>query len=142
MYLKPEPEYEVFVREQSSNSNSPAGQIDEYLHNQNVKLSLGGNWFESENLEGMFPVEEADLSAGTNGKGPSRTGWMKCAKVRTPKAFEEVKRALLRMEEDLPLDLRNDWGVWNEYEQARMKKLPFEMFGLVSSDVNTGPYCN
>lgn len=149
MYLKPEPEYDQFLKDYlSANSTpasaSPSGPIDEYLYIQNVNLTMGGNWFDTEVLEGMFdPSQGQDQGLGVGGnqnrtskssntQGASSRGWMKCAKVRTPKAYEEVKRGLLKIEEDLPESCRNNWQVWNEQEKACMKSVIPEMFGLVS----------
>lgn len=143
MYLKPEPEYEQLLREQlDPSSSSPSGPIDEYLYIQNVNLSMGGDWYFGEDLGSMFDFEAAASDGNGNGNGTGNTqsasskvnsrAWMKCAKVRTPKAYEEVKMALKKLELDLPVECRNNWEVWNEHERAAVKPMRSDFFSLVS----------
>lgn len=111
MYLKPEPEFEQRIRDQSqSSSASPAaafGSIDEYLFQQNIKITHGPDFLAQmtgqSNSQGQSPG-----STASQGKG-----WQRCAKVRTPKAFEEVRLALMKIEIDLPPERRTDWTIWD-----------------------------
>lgn len=43
----------------------------------------------------------------------SGRGWTRCARVRTPKAYEQVHQALIKMESDLPPDRRTNWETWD-----------------------------
>lgn len=110
MYLRPEPEYEQKIQEQSSQSQSPSGPIDEYLFFENVNMTHGPD-FLAQKLNSM--------GHGQQGTSPSESstsqgkGWMKCAKIRTPKAYEEVRLALLKVEIDLPEERRTDWTIWD-----------------------------
>ena len=38
---------------------------------------------------------------------------MRCARVRTPKTYEEIKAALFKVEDDLPPERRTNWAVWD-----------------------------
>ena len=38
---------------------------------------------------------------------------MRCAKVRTPKAYQEVYDALKRAEADMPPERRTNWEIWD-----------------------------
>lgn len=55
---------------------------------------------------------------GSNGASPANVSarsraWTRTARIRTPKAFEEVRSALLRLEADLAPDMRTNWEVWD-----------------------------
>ena len=130
MYLKPEPEYEERVRSQSQ-SQSPSGPIDEYLFFENVTVTHGPD-FLAQKLDSMGQgPSPSDSSASSQGKG-----WMRCAKVRTPKAYEEVRMALMKVEMDLPPERRTDWSIWDgrvqpwHYSASRMDNYPLVSFGL------------
>jgi hypothetical protein len=99
IYLKPEPEFEERLREQSQ-SASPSGPIDEYLFYQNVKITHGAD----------FLCQSAAASGTPSSQGKT---WMRCARVRTPKAYAEVRLALEKIEIDLPPERRTDWTVWD-----------------------------
>jgi len=103
IYLKPEPEFEQMLREQSQ-SVSPSGPIDEYLFYQNVNLTHGPDFLGKQGETGS----EAAGNASSQGKT-----WMRCARIRTPKAYAEVRLALEKIEIDLPIERRTDWGVWD-----------------------------
>jgi hypothetical protein len=103
MYLKPEPEFEKMRREQSQDISPPA-PIDEYLYFQNVNLSQGPDLYGNQSPS----AEDMQWTASSQGKA-----WMRCAKVRTPKAYEEVKLALMKVEIDLPMERRTDWTMWD-----------------------------
>lgn len=103
MYLKPEPSYDQLCREQSQ-SVSPAAPIDEYLFYQNVKMTHGPDYLGQQNQ---------NVAAGQGASSPQSKAWMRCAKVRTPKAYEEVRLALMKVEVDLPPERRTDWTMWD-----------------------------
>lgn len=106
MYLRPEPEFEQAQRNQSQ-SVSPQAPIDEYLFYQNVNMTHGPDFLANRtDNAGQSPSS----TGGTGGQGK---GWMRCAKIRTPKAFEEVKLALLKVEADLPPERKTDWTIWD-----------------------------
>jgi hypothetical protein len=103
MYLKPEPEFEQLCREQSQ-SVSPSAPIDEYLFYQNVNITHGPDYLGQQNsASGTTP----------GGSLPQNKAWMRCAKVRTPKAYEEVRLALMKVEIDLPPERRTEWTMWD-----------------------------
>jgi hypothetical protein len=104
IYLKTEPEFEQMLREQSQ-SASPSGPIDEYLFYQNVNLTHGPD----------FLGQQAAASGSASSQGKT---WMRCARVRTPKAYAEVRLALEKIEIDLPPERRTDWTVWDGRVQA------------------------
>lgn len=148
MYLKPEPEYERTLREQST-SISPPGPIDEYLYIQNVNLTMGGDFFSGETIEEMFGTAGNQANGGGGGIGvgvgtqrPAQAqakgnnnskAWMKCARVRTPKAYEEVKVALEKIEKDLPPEYKFNWGAWNQQERDAARPMRSDMFSMVRS---------
>jgi len=103
IYLKPEPEFEQMLREQSQ-SVSPSAPIDEYLFYQNVNLTHGADFL------GQQP---GTSSAASGNATPQDKTWMRCARVRTPKAYAEVRLALEKIEIDLPAERRTDWTIWD-----------------------------
>lgn len=116
MYLKPEPGWEArlhqssrhsslsgsFIGASASGSNSaspmshisPSGPIDEYLRAQNYAAASGRD----------------PLGVG---KADEKKGWMRTARIRNPTAFDEVRLALMRVEEDLPPERRTNWEAWD-----------------------------
>ena len=91
MYLAPEPGWDANLLR--SNGSSPhTGNIDDFLRFQNQ-------------------------SAGQMGQEEGR-GWTRCAKIRTPKAYEQVRQALLALERDLPQEMRTNWEVWDGIASA------------------------
>lgn len=50
--------------------------------------------------------------AGANANPKSRS-WTRTARIRNPKAYEEVRGALLRLEADLPPERQTNWEVWD-----------------------------
>jgi hypothetical protein len=53
-------------------------------------------------------------STGSPASGnPKNKSWTRTARIRTPKAFEEVHLALMRLEADLPPERRTNWEVWD-----------------------------
>ena len=132
MYLKPEPSFERLLREQSQ-SVSPPGIIDEYLSYQNWAASLGwGEGTSSSLSSSSAPSPSASQRKGSlDGKG-----WMRTAKVRTPHAYEEVRAALLRIEEEMPPERRTNWEVWDGHVQDwHFSNLRKEFISLVSIDL-------
>lgn len=133
MYLRPEPEYEQRIRSQSqSQSHSPSGPIDEYLYFENVNMTHGPD-FLAQKLNFGSQNRSQGGSPGDSSNGQGGKGWMRCAKIRTPKAYEEVKLALLNVEMDLPPERRTDWSIWDgrvqdwHYTAARV-----DFYSLVS----------
>ncbi len=106
MYLKPEAGWQDRLRETMTNSPesfggnntviSPPNWLDEYL---------SVDWT-------MEASPERILDTGRRGSAAGK-GWMRCAKKRTPKAYDEVRMALLAIEKDLPPERRTDWEVWD-----------------------------
>ena len=48
-----------------------------------------------------------------NASASSGKGWMRTARIRTPKAYDEVRQALMKIEADLPPERRTEWGTWD-----------------------------
>jgi hypothetical protein len=116
MYLKPEPGWEARLHQSSRHSSlsgsfsgasasgsnsaspmshiSPSGPIDEYLRAQNYAAASGRD----------------PLGVG---KADEKKGWMRTARIRNPTAFDEVRLALMRVEEDLPPERRTNWEAWD-----------------------------
>jgi hypothetical protein len=81
----------------------------------------------------------SNASTGVDGASPAKTrGWMRTAKIRTPKAFEEIKCALLKAEEHLAPERRTDWDSWDGRDAAWYfdKKVRMDLFALVSRSVS------
>jgi hypothetical protein len=57
--------------------------------------------------DGISPPECNGNETGASG------GWKRTARIRTPKAYAEVKGALERIEVDLPVDRRTNWALWD-----------------------------
>ncbi|KAK8849759.1 hypothetical protein IAR55_005094 [Kwoniella newhampshirensis] len=102
MYLDPEKGWDRSIS--LSSSRSPPSGIDDYLFSQIFVASA----FDSPTGENISNPPPRRDSADTGNKL-----WTKCAKIRTPKAYEEVKQALLRIEDDLPVEWRTNWTVWD-----------------------------
>lgn len=79
-------------------SVSPSSDIDDYLSYQNYAAN--------------------NLTAKRLAAGVADKSRMRCARLRTPKAYEKVRLALLRLEADLPPDQRAEWGTWNGTAEA------------------------
>jgi hypothetical protein len=118
MYLKPEQGWEAKLHQSSRHSSlsrsfsgasasgsnsaspmshshiSPSGPIDEYLRAQNYAAASGRD----------------PLGVG---KADEKKGWMRTARIRNPTAFDEVRLALMRVEEDLPPERRTNWEAWD-----------------------------
>lgn len=74
-------------------SVSPSSDIDDYLSYQN---------YAADNMT----MRQMAAAATTKSS-------MRCARLRTPKAYEKVLGALQRLEADLPPDHRTQWGQWD-----------------------------
>ena len=102
MYLKPEEGWQDRLRETMSQSPecfsgpasaiSPPNWLDEYLST---------DWAMAMDTSPEAAGENVGRRGSASGKG-----WMRTAKIRTPKAYEEVRRALLDIERDLPPERR------------------------------------
>lgn len=104
-------------------SVSPSSDIDDYLNYQN---------YAADNMSAR------QFALSVSGKGKSR---MRCARLRTPKAYEQVRVALLRLEADLPPDHRTPWGTWNGTGEAWIYNNPSkESVTVVSGSVYN--HCN
>nr|XP_018260194.1 uncharacterized protein I303_07111 [Kwoniella dejecticola CBS 10117]OBR82352.1 hypothetical protein I303_07111 [Kwoniella dejecticola CBS 10117] len=104
MYVTPEEGWEHSIPSHTysaanSTGNSPASNIDDYLFSQ-IKSAAG--------LSTNYQFNPSASGAGSNNKG-----WTRTARIRTPKAYEEVKQALLRIESDLPPEWRVEWWKWD-----------------------------
>lgn len=118
MYLRPEPGWDRDITTSANPSpggiSSPpyaSGGIDEFLSFQNDA------------------AERMDPNLKERGKG-----WTRTAKIRTPKAYGEVKRALERVEADLPPERRTDWGMWDGKVQYWHYEAPKkDVYTLVSN---------
>ena len=102
MYLKPEPGLEARTRD-ASTSVSPPGGIDEYLDWQNYEAVF----------QNFSPPTNGSSPSGNGGSAKKGHGWARTARIRTPKAYEEIYQALLRIEADLPPERRTNWAVWD-----------------------------
>nr|XP_019009262.1 uncharacterized protein I206_05910 [Kwoniella pini CBS 10737]OCF48043.1 hypothetical protein I206_05910 [Kwoniella pini CBS 10737] len=113
MYVTPEEGWERSIPTQiystvNSSSNSPSANIDDYLFSQ-IKSAAGFD-------QNFYPGSGSGSgSTSTNGRRSSKQkeGWTRTARIRTPKAYEEVKQALLRIETDLPPEWRVEWWKWD-----------------------------
>ncbi|KAL0255322.1 hypothetical protein I308_100120 [Cryptococcus tetragattii IND107] len=110
MYLPPEPGWDANLeRHRSESSGStfflPKGpdEMNEYLSSP----SGSGSTFTS----GLNHTD-------TPGRFRKNKGWTKTAKVRNSKAYNEVRQALLLIEEDLPEEWRTNWLEWDGKVQA------------------------
>ena len=106
MYLKPESGWQEHLRETMSTSPesmqvlseaSPPNWLDEYL---------AMDWAKDSSPERTDdPNHNASASSGK--------GWLRTARIRTPKAYDEVRQALMKIEADLPPERRTEWGTWD-----------------------------
>lgn len=102
MYLQPEPGWDTNLGMSTSNSNSsspgisPDQGIDDFLRSQDDMSKCGES-----------------VGDGTTTTTTGDRGWTKTPKIRTPKAYHQVKQALLRVEADLPVERRTNWEVWD-----------------------------
>lgn len=102
MYLKPEKGWEDNLREVTSvsppqNTSSPPDWVEDVISYE-AYLSFFG----------ATTANTARKSSEQVGKG-----WMRCAKIRTPKAYQEVYDALMRIEMDMPPERRTNWETWD-----------------------------
>ena len=88
-YLSPEPGW-LEALQPSTSSSSDSSHINENLLFQ---------W----------------LAQEQTGDSPQaiKLGWTRAAKIRTPKAADVVRSALMRIEEELPADRRTQWWRWD-----------------------------
>lgn len=135
IYLKPEPGWRDRARETygmspgsgSGTYASPPGWSDE--GSSEYAMVSGGN----------SPAN----SDHVQNRKPGR-GWMRTARIRTPKAYEEVRQALLRVEEDLPPERRTRWDRWDgkvqdwHFQPHRSKKEIFTLVSGVIDEVGSG----
>lgn len=119
MYLRPERGWEAALRQKistASNGSTPAN---------------GQTGHSTSPSNGSGSSNNSDALLSTPDSSPSTTAWSwdemtqldpaqllgmpwtRCAQVRTPKAYEDIKQALLRVEEDMPLERRTNWDVWD-----------------------------
>ncbi|WVQ95964.1 hypothetical protein IAU59_003063 [Kwoniella sp. CBS 9459] len=140
MYLQPEEGWDTAfsTSASASSADSPANTnysgIDDYLIQQ-MAFAAGLNHVDSDpsrrpnpsfggggtgagaaqnsnpdiNLNNFFGAGGPASAKGLGMKG----GWTRTASIRTPKAYEEVKSALLRIEADLPPEWRTNWFIWD-----------------------------
>ncbi|OCF77881.1 hypothetical protein I204_01884 [Kwoniella mangroviensis CBS 8886] len=88
----------------NSNSNSPSSNIYDYIYSQ---ISTAAGFMPSYQTTGN------GTHRTSNSHSRSREGWTRTARIRTPKAYEEVKQALLKIESDLPPEWRVEWWKWD-----------------------------
>ncbi|WWC92908.1 uncharacterized protein L201_007870 [Kwoniella dendrophila CBS 6074] len=108
----------------SSNYNSPSSNIDEYLISQ-ITSAAGFSPSYQQNQYTESPNSSSSTGTSTNNYNNSnnmgnstnsnrlKEGWTRTARIRTPRAFEEVKQALLKIENDLPPEWRVEWWKWD-----------------------------
>ena len=107
MYLPPERNWERWLQESSISPNSqhsitpPAG----------INPS-DGHWAEDFVTPDQYFAIYGTQPAGTPSGGATK-GWMRTARVRTPRAYDEVRLALERLELDLPQEFRTNWYAWD-----------------------------
>jgi hypothetical protein len=108
MYLKSEPGWQdklpdhTMVSPPLSTFNSPSDWAEDVISYEQYLACFGTSTTEKNN----HPVQVDKANRG--GKG-----WMRCARVRTPKAYAEIYAALKRIEGDLPPEWRTNWEVWD-----------------------------
>ncbi|WVQ77552.1 hypothetical protein IAR50_007240 [Cryptococcus sp. DSM 104548] len=104
MYLTPEAGWNKDLRRHDSNASTSAsasgflGDGMEYL-NATPDHGQGSPYGASDS-----PSAKSTQSARS---------WTKTAKIRTPKAYDSVKQALLKIEDDLPEMWRTNWLEWD-----------------------------
>jgi hypothetical protein len=91
------------LREQFQ-SASPSGPIDDDFYHQNVNLI---------NDPGFLGQKSGTSSTASESASSQGKTWMECARVRTPKAYADIKVALEKIEIDLPVYRRTNWAVWD-----------------------------
>lgn len=110
MYLPPEPGWDANLERHRSESSGLTFFLPKRPDEMNEYLSSpsgSGSTFTS----GLNHTD-------TPGKFRKNKGWTKTAKVRNPKAYNEVRQALLLIEEDLPEEWRTNWLEWDGKVQA------------------------
>ncbi|KIR53909.1 hypothetical protein I315_03525 [Cryptococcus gattii Ru294] len=110
MYLPPEPGWDANLERHRSESSGLTFFLPKRPDEMNEYLSSpsgSGSAFTS----GLNHTD-------TPGKFRKNKGWTKTAKVRNPKAYNEVRQALLLIEEDLPEEWRTNWLEWDGKVQA------------------------
>ncbi|WVF68407.1 hypothetical protein IAT40_003172 [Kwoniella sp. CBS 6097] len=137
MYLQPEEGWDTALctSASASSADSPANMnysgIDDYLIQQ-MAFAAGLNPVDSDPSRrptfGSGSAQNPNINhdnlfgpgpgSGSGGPGSARGlglkgGWTRTARIRTPKAYEEVKSALLRIEADLPPEWRTNWFIWD-----------------------------
>ena len=139
-YLDPEPGWEQKFRETQSTSppsdpptNSPPAWTNDWINSDRYNAIFGDSLntsqpgqsgqpgqssaFGSRIGSGNGPASNgqspASMSQSGGGGGGTGKGWMRTARIKTPKAYEEVKVALERLEADLTPDYRTDWAHWD-----------------------------
>jgi hypothetical protein len=93
-------------------SVSPSSDIDDYLSYQN---------YAADNMT-MRQMGASTTKSST-----------RCARLRTPKAYEKVRAALLRLEADLPPDHRVRWDRWDGHVAAWLYNNPTKEWVTVVS---------
>ena len=142
IHLDPEEGWEQRLRETASStppsdppSNSPPGWGDDWLSSEQYQ-AIFGDWTTSgaANPPGLTPAPKND--AGSAAGIASGKGWMRCARIRTPKAYEEVKRALDSLEGDLTPDFKTDWSKFDaitpQWHYNSANSVSRDLFSLVS----------
>jgi len=124
MYLRPESGCEDRLRETMSISPDTLGAISSISPPNWLDEYLSSDW-------SMDPAAEQASESSRRGSATGK-GWMRTAKIRTPKAFDEVKQALQAIEADLPPERRTKWGVWPEKVQDWHDSPKKDVFTLVS----------
>lgn len=117
----------------------PLQDIDDFLRSQNFAAAAMTNGMPASMMDtgsgvgsgGMdFDMTDTSLVFGMRGNGPMggngsspanssgsvparSKAWTRTARIRNPKAYEECRMALLRLEADLPPERRTNWEVWD-----------------------------
>ncbi|ODN84983.1 hypothetical protein L202_00828 [Cryptococcus amylolentus CBS 6039] len=95
MYLTPEAGWDKHLPRHDSNASALFNESMEYLSTPEHGSSY----------------RSSDSPSAKSAQSSRR--WTKTARIRTPKAYESVKRALLKIEEDLPEMWRTNWLEWD-----------------------------
>lgn len=124
MYARPERGWEVGARKLASASGLSTGSTpgDNSGRARGRSESVDSGAFGYNGASRASPAGAAGWSWDQLGGGAkaqlASQPWTKCARVRTPKAYEDIRQALLRVEEDLPPERRTRWDSWDGQAHA------------------------
>lgn len=120
MYLKPEPGWQEALHRSnpSSSGASPASTLGSGAAAGGAGASVSPGWgddmISNDQYINIIGGMAGESRRGSGNSAPQEhKGWTRTAKVRTPKAYEEVLMALRRVENDMPPERRTNWEEWD-----------------------------